>query len=290
MEWLHSYSNLRSHPKTKKLARLLSVPVPQAIGHLHCLWWWVIDYVQDGDLSDVDPDVIADGAEWTGDPVLFIDALVNATKERGGSGFLDRDGDRLVVHDFEEYIGRHMERAAKDAARKRGERGQPADDQGKSTARPTDVQRTSNGRRADGVRTAHVEERREEKRREEEKREEQEHMSTAENAMDASGAVEVIDDEFETFWSTYPRKEAKRQAQSLFSRHTNGRRPRIVAASAAYGEWARAHADSPLMLPTTFLSLKNPRWEEWEHGPPPGRDRDTKTAFGVLKDMWEEES
>jgi len=286
MDWLHSYSNLRNHPKTKKLARLLSVPLPQAIGHLHCLWWWACDYAPDGDLTDIEPDVIADGAEWTGDPVLFIDALVNATKERGGAGFLDREGDQLSIHDFEEYIGRHMERAAKDAARKRKERGQAKRDQGSSSPCPADVQRTSSGRRADGVQTAHVEEK-EEKRRE--KTEEKEHMSIDEAPMDAVAApVEVIDDEFETFWSHFPRKEAKRQAQSLFSRHTNGRRPRIIAASANYGEWSRAHADSPLMLPTTFLSLKNPRWEEWEHGPPLGRDRAPQTAMSTLKHMWEE--
>jgi len=163
MDWLHSYGSLRAHPKTKKLARLLGVGVPQTIGHLHCLWWWSMDYAPDGDLTDIEPDVIADGAAWEGDPQVFLDGLINATKEKGGHGFLE-SGDRLVIHDHEEYIGRYLSKAAKDAARKRQERAEraaakaqtsdtrPTDGDATSDARPMDVPRTSDGHPADGAR------------------------------------------------------------------------------------------------------------------------------------------
>ena len=158
MDWLHSYASLREHPKTRKLARTLGVNVAEAIGHLHCLWWWSMDYAPDGDLTDIDIDVIADAADWSGDPQVLIDALVGATKTRDGYGFLDSDGG-LRIHDHREYIGRHIEKAADEAERKRRERasGKP------STVDKQSVHRTSTGHPSDGERSAHVERKKERK-------------------------------------------------------------------------------------------------------------------------------
>ena len=51
MAWIKSQQVLREHPKLKRLARRLEVSVPAALGHLHMLWWWALDYAQDGDLT-----------------------------------------------------------------------------------------------------------------------------------------------------------------------------------------------------------------------------------------------
>ena len=53
-----------AHPKTKKLARLLGVSVPTVVGHLHGIWYWALDFAQDGDLHQYDPEEIADAALW----------------------------------------------------------------------------------------------------------------------------------------------------------------------------------------------------------------------------------
>ena len=143
MDWIHSYASLRSHPKTTRLARNLGVTVNEAIGILHSLWWWSVDYAPDGDLTDIDADVIATACGWDGDAEELIAALVKATVRKGGHGFLE-NGDGLHIHDHYEYIGRHIEAAAADAERKRDER------------RKESVQRTSDGRRSDGARTADV--------------------------------------------------------------------------------------------------------------------------------------
>ena len=39
MAWIESHQEIWRHPKTKKLARLLSVSVPTAVGHLHGIWY-----------------------------------------------------------------------------------------------------------------------------------------------------------------------------------------------------------------------------------------------------------
>jgi len=37
--WIESHQTLGQHPKTRKLARLLNISAPTAVGHLQFLWW-----------------------------------------------------------------------------------------------------------------------------------------------------------------------------------------------------------------------------------------------------------
>ena len=115
MAWLESHQALGQHPKLRKLAALLSINRPQAVGHCMYLWWWCLDYAQDGSLARYDAVDIALAAEWDGDPAEFVEALERA-------GFVDRSDDGLAVHDWWEYAGRLIERRNADAARKRAGR------------------------------------------------------------------------------------------------------------------------------------------------------------------------
>lgn len=100
MAWIESHSTLARHPKTLRLARRLGVSVPTAIGHLHLLWWWALEYAQDGDVSAFDDEEVADACVWEGEPAAFRRALTAA-------GFLDDGG---AVHDWDTYTVRLMER------------------------------------------------------------------------------------------------------------------------------------------------------------------------------------
>ena len=91
-EWIESHGGLREHPKLKKLARLLNIERPTAVGYLHYLWWWAMEYAPDGDLSGYDDADIADALDWPGDPAALLAALRDA-------GLLD--GDQL--HDWADY-------------------------------------------------------------------------------------------------------------------------------------------------------------------------------------------
>lgn len=115
MAYIESHQTLLGHPKTRKAARLLGIKRVHLIGHLHALWWWALDYADDGDLSRYEPDVIADACEWEDDPDTFVDALVSA-------GFLHRDGDALHVHDWMDYAGRLVQRRKANAQRMRDAR------------------------------------------------------------------------------------------------------------------------------------------------------------------------
>lgn len=112
MAWIESHQEVGRHPKTKKLARLLGVSLPAAVGHLHYFWWWALDFAQDGTLEKYDGYDLADAMQWDGDPDHLVEALISA-------GYIDDTDDGLMIHDWGEYAGKLLERRAKDRARKR---------------------------------------------------------------------------------------------------------------------------------------------------------------------------
>ena len=109
MAWIESHTSLWRHPKTMRFAKLLGVTVPQAIGHLHLLWWWALEYATDGDLSQFDTTEVATAMLWDGDEDVIMQALRQAR-------FVDETG---VIHDWEDYAGRLIEKRRTDAERLR---------------------------------------------------------------------------------------------------------------------------------------------------------------------------
>lgn len=124
MAWIESHQELREHPKTKRLCRLLALPRPMVVGYLHFLWWWAYDYGADGDLSRFTDEDIADAIDWEGDPGELVAALTQC-------GFLTED---RQIHDWEDFAQKWIERRKNDRERKRAGR-----------RSPDDVQRTSDG-------------------------------------------------------------------------------------------------------------------------------------------------
>lgn len=128
MTYIESHDSLREHPKTRRAARALGVNRAQFIGHLHMLWWWAMEYADDGDLSVFDPADIADGADWDGDPDQFVDALLNAGPG-DSTGFLAYTPEhRLVIHDWNDYAGKLIERRRANRERMRSKRAEHVQD------------------------------------------------------------------------------------------------------------------------------------------------------------------
>lgn len=97
----------------KKFARLLSISWPEAVGYLHYLWWWALDFAQDGDLTKYEAGDIADAVLWQREPMEFVDALIEA-------GFLDKtEDDGLLIHDWFDYAGRLIEKRVANRERMR---------------------------------------------------------------------------------------------------------------------------------------------------------------------------
>lgn len=94
--WIESHTSLRFHKKMKPLCDALKIVRPQAIGHLHSLWWWAIENREDGDLKNLQAKDIAFAADWDGDPEFFIKQMI-------ATGWITKE---LKIVDWMDYAGR----------------------------------------------------------------------------------------------------------------------------------------------------------------------------------------
>lgn len=138
MAWIESHTTLREHPKTKRLCRVLGINRREAIGLLHILWWWVLDFAPEGDLSAYSDEDVADSIDWEGDASELITALTQA-------GFLDAD---RRVHDWDAFAEKWIARRRANAERMRLARAgrKVTDSEGAENVRDTQAARaTQNG-------------------------------------------------------------------------------------------------------------------------------------------------
>lgn len=112
--WIESHQSLANHPKLKRFAREMSISKQEAIGYLHMLWWWALEYAPKGELIPLyNTDDIADAMEYEGNPDELVRCLIK-------SGFLDKDNDnKVTVHDWYDYAGKLLKKREIDRERKR---------------------------------------------------------------------------------------------------------------------------------------------------------------------------
>ncbi len=87
-----------SHPKFRRLQKLLKLPQYAVTGLLEMLWSIASQYADDGDISRFCSQEIADYCDWDGDADTLVDALVTCR-------WLDRDSttNGLSIHDWEDH-------------------------------------------------------------------------------------------------------------------------------------------------------------------------------------------
>jgi hypothetical protein len=118
MAWLKSYQTLKDNPKLRSFMRRLKISRCEAIGRLHFLWYWAMDFAPDGDITKFKPEHIADAMEWEGDAKELYDALVQCGYSEN-VGFIElRDGG-AYLHDWDEYFGSYETKRADNAERQR---------------------------------------------------------------------------------------------------------------------------------------------------------------------------
>lgn len=99
----------QNHLKTKRLKRLLKIPLYRAVGILETLWLLCVDCCDEGNIGKFTDDEIADYLEWEGSPSELVRALSD-------SGWTDLDSHgRPVIHDWLE----HCPEFIRDRVRKR---------------------------------------------------------------------------------------------------------------------------------------------------------------------------
>jgi len=101
MAWIESHQELGRHPKTLRLAVELKCSVPCAVGYVHFLWWWALDYAPDGLVLVANQPLVAQACMWTKKSETFWAALETA-------GFVEPAEEPGVVriHDWTDYSGK----------------------------------------------------------------------------------------------------------------------------------------------------------------------------------------
>lgn len=123
--WLKVEPAVVQHPKTARLAALLSVTPHAAVGILIELWGYCQEFQGDGDVTSCPQDVLRRVLGTSADnPIEVLQKC----------GFVDADG---KLHDWDEYAGALVERRRKEAARKRLERKQRRQDIRRTSAGPS---------------------------------------------------------------------------------------------------------------------------------------------------------
>jgi len=99
--WIESHQELERHPKLFDLQVALNLNQNEVIGILHRLWWWCVDYCEDGDLRKFNDEQIAHAAGLSGRGKDFVSAMKK-------TGFLDVEP-YFRIHDWWDYVGRYLQ-------------------------------------------------------------------------------------------------------------------------------------------------------------------------------------
>lgn len=139
MAWLEVHQSLCGHRKTRAAAKALGMTRPQLVGHVLFIWLWALDNAPDGNLDSIGSDVIADVAEYDGDADEFYGALVKV-------GFIDQTASGDILHDWEEYAGKLIDRRKSNAEKQRRFRESQRESHADVTLRDAHVTDTSPSR------------------------------------------------------------------------------------------------------------------------------------------------
>ena len=108
MAWIRLEDNFYSHPKFRRLARILDIDTATARGYVATLWSWAINFAFDGDLTRFHVSEIEESIGW--DEKDREGELVRAMI---AAGFVDQDGDQYVIHEWDDRPNSHKDRLAR---------------------------------------------------------------------------------------------------------------------------------------------------------------------------------
>lgn len=231
-------SDFWNHPKLLRLVRALGThPRVMVGGSLVCLWGHCHRYAPDGDLSDHSDDEIAAAADWPADPAAYVKALQDC-------GWLDGK----CVHNFAERQGKKAVANAQAAHRMANKR--ERDRNGVTPARnASEPERNPSSVAVPLPLPVPL-------------------PSPKDSCSPKGRRAFVYPEDFEGFYSNYPRKVGKGAALRAWSKLTANDRLLAQAAIANQEKWPCFSEAPPDKQPHPSTWLNARRWED---EPPPAR-------------------
>jgi hypothetical protein len=126
MEYIKVDLDIQQNFKFIRFKSRLNISSAAAVGHLTCLWTWAFRYAPDGFFDEDLEELIAQAAQWEGDPNVFLNALLTCGGK--GQGFIEKANGGYVLHEWEEHCGKTYEKRAKEAERLRAYRAKKKDE------------------------------------------------------------------------------------------------------------------------------------------------------------------
>lgn len=265
MAWIELHQELREHRKIYACAEILKLSRVTMVGTIVSLWLWALDNTPDGSLDGISNRTIARVCDF---PEKKADALVNALTQ---TGWLDKVGDALTIHDWNDYVGKLMDRRKKDRERKK-----------KSSGTPQEIQRNSGRIPSLQYSTITV----------------PNHNTLGINTEDGAHAhiapaPKITDPRFIAFWNAYPSQIDMDAAWDAWcATGLEGAREKIMAALELWKASPQWKQDGGRFIPNAAKFLSKGYWRS-----PPGetkcitaRQLDTDEQEAVRRMMTQEES
>jgi len=237
MAWIESHQSLEEHPKLVRICALTNWNQDEAIGKLMRLWWWALQYAEDGDLSRFSPDQYLSRLDKNIPPDTLLEHLKAAY-------LITKNG---LIHDWVDYAGKylikkyssHYKKKLKMIWAKHGRKyGQTQEHTKRGDWRPNgDLKATLHNLTLPNLTKP------------------KEHPPTPQG--------------FESFWSSYPKRKSKGQAEKAWraiapNEQLQDRILRAVEQAKTSAEWLR-DGGRFIPYPATWLNAKG--WEDEGGGP-----------------------
>lgn len=150
--WIRVDVALCRHPKLQRFSKAMGMSRHEGLGVLVDLWTWAVEYSDNGDLSRYTCDELVMALNLQPASALIEHDLLEALEV---SGFVDRDNDRVQLHDWDMYQGQleaqreaNKQRQRRYRERKRDVAVTSHDGDGATVRNDTIRQRTSQERQA----------------------------------------------------------------------------------------------------------------------------------------------
>lgn len=225
-----------SHPKFRRLMRQLSVSQLTSVGILESLWMLAAQFTEDGDVSRFSEEDIAAFIDWPDEPERLVTGLVDC-------GWLDRDGERLLIHDWDD----HKPYFINERIKKRRQREETA--QATSPRRVPGQSRGVPGE-SDLAQSSPVQNKN------------AANKSPKPSSESSSRERQSYPDDFERFWSAYPandkgRKRGKQTSYTHWQKVPKADRAQLVTAATNYASETTEFIRDPERF------LKSDWWRDW---------------------------
>jgi hypothetical protein len=116
MVWIRVDVSVTRHPKLQRFSKAMGMSRHEGLGVLVDLWSWAVEYSDDGDLSKYTSEELVMALNLQPTNALIEHDLLQALED---AGLVDRDNDKVQLHDWDAHQGQLMAQRERSRERQR---------------------------------------------------------------------------------------------------------------------------------------------------------------------------